>query len=41
MSVAKDAYVVDNIPASLENPWRNVRLADIASSAMDGRRDYF
>lgn len=31
LSSAKDAYVVDNIPLPLENPWqRNVRLADIA-----------
>jgi hypothetical protein len=37
MSVAKDAYVVDNIPLPLENPWRrNVRLADIAFFS-DGR----
>ncbi len=31
LSSAKDAYVVDNIPLPLENPWkRNIRLADIA-----------
>ena len=31
LSPAKEAYVVDNIPLPLENPWRrNVRLADLA-----------
>lgn len=31
LSTAKDAYVVDEIPLPLENPWkRNVRLADVA-----------
>ena len=31
LSIAKSAYVVDNIPLPLDNPWkRNVRLADLA-----------
>lgn len=31
LSTSKDAYVVDEIPLPLENPWkRNVRLADVA-----------
>ena len=31
LSTAKDAYVIDDIPLPLDNPWkRNVRLADIA-----------
>ncbi len=31
LAAEKDAYVVDNIPLPLDNPWkRNVRLADIA-----------
>lgn len=31
LSAAKDAYVVDDIPLPLDNPWkRNLRLADIA-----------
>ncbi len=31
LSTAKDAYVVDDIPLPLDNPWkRNIRLADIA-----------
>jgi len=37
LSGAKDAYVVDNIPPPLDNPWkRNVRLADLAFF-QDGR----
>src|SRR6185369_3372873 len=31
LSSSPDAYVVDDIPLPLENPWkRNIRLADIA-----------
>jgi glucose/arabinose dehydrogenase len=31
LSQAKDAYVVDDIPLPLDNPWRrNVRLCDVA-----------
>lgn len=31
LAAEKDAYVVDNIPLPLDNPWkRNVRLADLA-----------
>src|SRR5207247_828168 len=37
LSPAHEAYVVDNVPLPLENPWRrNVRLADLAFLS-DGR----